>query len=90
MDIWAEHQVNWPLTFVNQRKATPRVLLVRLDTTFKHPVLNHEYIGEVGRLLAEAQVSRAIVQSNILGQLQRHNQYWINLTALSYIGCSIE
>ena len=54
MDVWAEHQVNWPLAFVNQREATPRILLVRFDTTFEHPVLNHENVREVGRLLAEA------------------------------------
>ena len=44
VDVWAEHQVDWPLTAVYEGQTTPRVLLIGLHTTFKDPIFDQKYI----------------------------------------------
>ena len=61
MDVWAEHQVDGPVALVDERKTTPRVLLIRLHATLKYPVFDHEDVCQVRCLLTEAQIGCTVV-----------------------------
>lgn len=47
VDVRTEHEMDRPLALVDERKATPGVLLVGLYTALENPVLDQEHIRQV-------------------------------------------
>ena len=83
MDVWTEHQVDWPVALVDQGETAPWIPLVGLDTALEHPILNQKHVCQVGCLLAEAEVSSSIIELDVVGQLDRNGQDWLNLIVAS-------
>ena len=64
--------MDWPLAVVVEGQPTPRISLVRLDRAFEGPILDQKNIGEVLSLLSEAKVRCAVVQADVVCQLERY------------------
>ena len=47
VDVRTEHEVDRPLTLVDEREAAPGVLLIGLDTTLEDPVFDQEHVRQV-------------------------------------------
>ena len=75
--------MDWPVALVDQGETAPWIALVGLDTALEHPILNQKHVCQVGCLLAEAEVSSSIIELDVVGQLDRNGQDWLNLIVAS-------
>ena len=47
VDVRTKHEVDRPLTFVDERETAPGILLIGLDTTLEDPVFDQEHVRQV-------------------------------------------
>ena len=83
MDVWTEHQVDRPVALVYQGESAPWIALVGLDTALEHPIFNQKHVCQIGCLLTETEVSSSVIKLDVISQLDRNGQDWLNLIVAS-------